>query len=138
MSLVPMSFREFTTDCYLWSMYSDDSKKEIQCNLNGVDVKIILTRMVLTQSDQVKIPNRINVVSNDPRIQDIFNLFMWQPKSYPNWDDQLWVFRNDPNIGLPTLHYELRFFSSEELLNSKFDDENKVIIDEKFYSCTII
>ena len=133
-------FPEIREACYQWAIHSEADKKEIKCTLEGVDVTIIFTRMVWTKNkEEIKIPNRINVSSDDSRIKALFKKYLWQtdPAYFPNWDKRLWVFRNDPNVLLSAVQYELRFFQSEELLRSQLADDVKSKADEESRFCII-
>lgn len=131
MNFVQKNFREVSDECYAWTMHSDDGKKEIKCNLNGIDVLIIFTRMVWSDHKGVITPNRMNVGSTNPIIEALFKEHLWQPKPYPNWDERLWVFKNNPNVSLPHVQYELRFFPSEDSLNNQLANESPS-------SCTLL
>jgi hypothetical protein len=131
MSFVQKSFKEVWDECYNWSIHATEREKKMQCNLKGLDVTIIFTRMVYDDNEGLKVPNRINISSADPKIVNLFKKKLCQPKSIPNWDERLWVNLYDTNITLPHLQYELRFFSSENELMHCLNDNSK-------YHCKVI
>lgn len=128
MNFSPKDFRAIDKECWNWSLKSEEPKKEIQCNLEGFDVTIILTRMVVNEDGgnyNVITPSRISICPNDPKIEAIFKKHLVQHTTLPEWKPNIWVFANNPNISLPCLQYELRFFDNEISLRTKIDEKEK-------------
>lgn len=135
MNNVYESFREIDTHCYQWATRSKENTKEIISNLNGIDVTIILTRMVVTPLECVKVPNRMYVSPDRPEIISIFNEYLCQPSHWPNWDKRLWVFKNNPNVNSPVVQFALQFFSNVEEIRSQIEKEDHMETYHKY--CTI-
>ena len=80
---------------------------------------------MLFEGHSIKIPHRINVSSNDKKIEDVFKKHMKQPplSIVPYWNPNLWLFKNETNILCESFQYELRFFADEVTMNTQLKAE---------------
>jgi hypothetical protein len=112
----PLTIDTISDFCYNMSLDQTEPKTLLQGNLSGVDVTIVFTRMVWTESAGVIVPSRINIA---PEISKIVNLFKMNMDQLDISANPLFVFKNHQNIEMECFQYEVRYFPDETALNAQ-------------------